>query len=156
SVVRHPRGWPAGTEATCCSARHPPSSELRSAAMTATRRLGVAAALVDGAVVAGDVEVDGEADTVVAVGRSPAGATGLAVPGFVDPQFNGFGGVPFTAPDVDLDGYRHAASVMATTGVTSFLLTIPTVAPDTYAALLPRAAEACAADLGGARALGVH
>jgi N-acetylglucosamine-6-phosphate deacetylase len=48
-------------------------------------RLGVAAALVDGAVVAGDVAV---ADGVVdALGLAGAGA-GLAVPGFVDVQVN--------------------------------------------------------------------
>jgi len=122
--------------------------------MSTTRRLGVAAALVDDRIVPGDVEVSG--DQITGVGCSPAGATGLAVPGFVDLQVNGFGGVPFTDPDVDLDGYRHAAATMARSGVTSFLLTIPTVAPGTYAALLPRAAEACAADLGGARALGIH
>lgn len=122
--------------------------------MTTTRRLGVAAALVDDRIVPGDVAItDGR---VSAVGCAPAGAGGLAVPGFVDLQVNGFGGVPFTDPDVDLDGYRHASTTMARSGVTSFLLTIPTVAPETYARLLPRATEACAADLGGARALGVH
>lgn len=122
--------------------------------MTTTRRLGVAAALVDDRIVPGDVEVTDE--LVTAVGCSPAGVTGMAVPGFIDLQVNGFGGVPFTDPAVDLDGYQRAAAAMARTGVTSFLLTIPTVAPETYAALLPRAAEACAADLGGSRALGVH
>ena len=122
--------------------------------MTTTRRLGVAASLVDDRIVRGDVEITD--DRVHAVGRSPAGPSGLAVPGFIDLQVNGFGGVAFTDPAVDLDGYRHASRTMARSGVTSFLLTIPTVAPDTYATLLPRAAEACATDLGGARALGVH
>jgi N-acetylglucosamine-6-phosphate deacetylase len=124
--------------------------------MTPTRRLGVAAALVDGVIVPGDVEVDSAAGEVLAVGATPAGRSRLAVPGFVDIQVNGFAGVPFTAPDVELDGYRLASSVMAATGVTSFVLTIPTVAPDTYATLLPRSAEACAADLGGAKAIGIH
>lgn len=122
--------------------------------MSASRRLGVAAAVVDGAIVPGDVEVVD--DVVAAVGLSPAGASGLAVPGFVDVQVNGYGGVAFTEPEVDLDGYRHASRTMARSGVTSFVLTIPTVAPDTYAALLPRSAEACRTDLGGARAVGVH
>ena len=122
--------------------------------MTSTRRLGVAAALVDGVIVAGDVEVtDG---TVTAVGCSPAGRSGLAVAGFIDVQVNGYGGVAFTDPQVDLDGYRLASSVMARAGVTSFVLTIPTVAPTTYASLLPRSAEACRTDLGGARSIGVH
>lgn len=121
-----------------------------------TCRLGVAAALVDDVVVPGDVSIDAAAGEVTGVGRSPAGASGLAVAGFVDVQVNGFGGVAFTEPDVDLDGYRTASAALARTGVTSFLLTIPTVAPGTYAALLPRSAEACATDLGGARAIGVH
>jgi N-acetylglucosamine-6-phosphate deacetylase len=124
--------------------------------MSTTRRLGVAAALVDGSIVPGDVEVDAGSGDVVAVGIAPAGRSGLAVPGFVDVQVNGFAGVAFTDPDVDLDGYRSASTAMARTGVTSFVLTIPTVAPGTYAALLPRSAEACRTDLGGARAIGVH
>jgi N-acetylglucosamine-6-phosphate deacetylase len=122
--------------------------------MGTTRRLGVAAALVDGTIVPGDVEI--AEGTVAAVGVSPAARSGLAVAGFIDIQVNGYGGVAFTDPEVDLDGYRHASTTMARSGVTSFVLTIPTVAPDTYASLLPRSAEACRTDLGGARAIGVH
>lgn len=82
--------------------------------------LGVAAALVDGVVVPGDVEVvDG---VITGVGLSPAGRSGLAVPGFVDVQVNGFAGVDFATADVD--GYRTAAEAMARTGVTTFLPTI--------------------------------
>ncbi len=54
-------------------------------------KLGVAAAVVEGMLVPGDVTVqDG---IVTAVGSSPAGPHGLAVPGFVDVQVNGFAGV---------------------------------------------------------------
>ena len=60
-------------------------------------RLGVRAALVGGAEVPGDVEV--EDGRVAAVGLSPAGAAGLAVPGFVDLQVNGFAGVDFLTAD---------------------------------------------------------
>ena len=56
-------------------------------------RLGVEAALVRGELVVGDVEVD--AGRVVGVGRLPAGRSGVAVPGFVDVQVNGYGGVDF-------------------------------------------------------------
>ncbi len=59
-----------------------------------TRRVGVAAALVDGALVPGDVTVAGNG-TIAAVGVAPAGRRGLAVPGFVDLQVNGFAGVDF-------------------------------------------------------------
>ena len=52
-------------------------------------RLGVAAALVGGELVAGDVSV--EDGRIEGVGLAGAG-TGLAVPGFVDVQVNGFAG----------------------------------------------------------------
>jgi N-acetylglucosamine-6-phosphate deacetylase len=115
-------------------------------------RLGVAAALVDGEIVTGDVTVEG--DRVLAVGCSPAGRSGLAAPGFVDLQVNGFAGIDLTVADVD--GYRTAARAMARHGVTSFLATLPTAAPERYAPALAAAEEAARTDLGGARVEGVH
>jgi len=53
-------------------------------------RLGVAAAVVDGALVRGDVAVEG--DVVAGVGLAGAGR-GLAVPGLVDLQVNGYAGI---------------------------------------------------------------
>jgi N-acetylglucosamine-6-phosphate deacetylase len=117
-----------------------------------THRLGVAAALVDGQRVPGDVEVD--AGRVSAVGVGSGGGTGLAVAGFVDLQVNGFAGVDFTA--TDLDGYRRASTAMARTGVTSFLVTIPTSAPDRYDETLDAATAAVRSPLPGARAVGIH
>jgi N-acetylglucosamine-6-phosphate deacetylase len=53
-------------------------------------RLGVAAAVVDGVLVRGDVEIaDG---LVTSVGRS-GGGSGLAIPGLVDLQVNGYAGI---------------------------------------------------------------
>jgi N-acetylglucosamine-6-phosphate deacetylase len=115
-------------------------------------RLGVAAALVEGQIVAGDVEVDG--GSVVSVGGSPAGASGLAVPGFVDVQVNGFAGVDFSRSD--LGGYRTASTALAATGVTSFLATIPTAAPETYPEALATASAAVDEGGPGARVVGVH
>lgn len=90
-------------------------------------RLGVAAALVDREVVQGDVEVsDG---VIVAVGVTSAGGSGVAVPGYVDLQVNGFGDVDFLAADVD--GYRQAADVLLSTGVTAFQPTLVTSPVDT-------------------------
>ncbi|HEY6960312.1 MAG TPA: N-acetylglucosamine-6-phosphate deacetylase [Gaiellaceae bacterium] len=85
-------------------------------------RLGVEAALVDGVFVAGDVEVaDG---CVVAVGLGGGAGRGFAVPGFVDLQVNGFGGVDFL--DADSDGYRRAGEALLQTGVTAYLPTLIT------------------------------
>ncbi len=85
-------------------------------------RLGVAEALVAGQVVRGDVEIsDG---VVTSVGVLPAGRSGVAVPGFIDLQVNGFGDVDFLTADVD--AYRHAGEVLLTTGVTAFQPTLVT------------------------------
>src|SRR5579862_8735816 len=85
-------------------------------------KLGVAAAIVDGTLVPGDVEVsDGR---IVRCGLASAGGRGLAVPGFVDLQVNGFGGVDFL--DADTDGYRRAGDALLETGVTAYLPTLIT------------------------------
>ena len=90
-------------------------------------RLGVAAALVGGELVAGDVSV--EDGRIEGVGLPGAG-TGTAVPGFVDVQVNGFAGVDFlTASPAD---YVTAAEALAATGVTAYLPTFITAPPDAY------------------------
>lgn len=114
-------------------------------------RLGVAGALVDGELVAGDVEVAGA--QVAAVGLAPAGARGLAVPGLVDLQVNGFGGADFLAADAA--GYRRAGEAMAGTGVTAYQPTLITSPLETYEAALAEA-RAAANTTGGPRILGVH
>ena len=53
-------------------------------------KLGVAAAVVDGSLVRGDVEI--ENGTIVAVGLA-GGRSGIAIPGLVDLQVNGFRGI---------------------------------------------------------------
>ncbi len=85
-------------------------------------RLGVEAALVDGALLPGDVElIDGR---LTAAGLPSPGGRGIAVPGFVDLQVNGFGGVDFL--DADADGYRQAGAALLETGVTAYLPTLIT------------------------------
>ena len=85
-------------------------------------RLGVEAALVDGLLVRGDVELsDGR---VVGIGLAAPNGRGIAVPGFVDLQVNGFGGVDFL--DADADGYRRAGEALLETGVTAYLPTLIT------------------------------
>jgi N-acetylglucosamine-6-phosphate deacetylase len=85
-------------------------------------KLRVEAALVDGLLVKGDVEVlDGR---IATVGVGSPGGHGIAVPGFVDLQVNGFGGVDFL--DADADGYRRAGEALLETGVTAYLPTLIT------------------------------
>lgn len=85
-----------------------------------TRRLGVRTVLVDGALIHGDVEIaDGQ---IIMVGCSPAGRSGLAVPGYVDLQVNGFGGVDFLAADEI--SYRTAGAALARYGVTAYQPTL--------------------------------
>ena len=79
-------------------------------------RLGVGAALVDGTLVLGDVEItDGR---VTAVGLSSANGQGIASAGFVDLQVNGFAGVDFFSADAD--GYRRAGLALLECGVTAY------------------------------------
>lgn len=85
-------------------------------------RLGVEAALVDGRLVPGDVALDG--DRIVAVGLGGARGRGIAVPGFVDLQVNGFAGIDFLGTDAD--GYAAAGEALLESGVTSYLPTFIT------------------------------
>ena len=95
-------------------------------------RLGVEAAIVDGVLVLGDVEIaDGR---IAEVGLASPGGRGMAVPGFLDLQVNGFGGVDFS--EADADGYRRAGEALLETGVTSFLPTFVTAPEDRLLAAL--------------------
>ena len=110
-------------------------------------RLGVEAALVDGRLLPGDVALD---DGVVsAVGLEPGG-TGIAAPGFVDLQVNGFAGVDFLGADGD--GFATAGEALLETGVTAYLPTLITSAEDD----MLRALGAIPDGNHGPRILGVH
>src|SRR3954468_2735393 len=110
-------------------------------------RLGVEAALVDGRLLAGDVSVD---DGVVCeVGLSGAGS-GIAAPGFIDLQVNGFAGVDLMA--TDHEGYVRVGEALLATGTTAFQPTFVT-APE---AALMDALRAMPAGGIGARVLGAH
>ena len=111
-------------------------------------RLGVEAALLDGVLVPGDVAF---ADGYLAeVALSRRNGRGIAVPGFVDLQVNGFGGVDFAVADAE--DYRRAGEALLATGVTAFQPTFITAPePELVSALRRLPAEPI-----GPRLLGAH
>jgi N-acetylglucosamine-6-phosphate deacetylase len=111
-------------------------------------RLGVEAALVDGQLLPGDVEVLG--GRIAGFGLASPNGNGVAVPGFVDLHVNGFAGVDFLSADTD--GYRQAADAILETGVTAFLPTFITSPEEQLLAAL----REVPADSDGARVLGAH
>jgi N-acetylglucosamine-6-phosphate deacetylase len=111
-------------------------------------RLGVRAALVRGRLVPGDVEVvDGR---IAAYGLTSLNGRGIASPGFVDLQVNGFGGVDFL--DADTDAYARAGDSLLETGVTAYLPTLITAPEDRLIAALSEIVEGGR----GPRILGAH
>src|SRR3954468_1466980 len=112
-------------------------------------RLGVEAALIDGVLVAGDVEIaDGR---IAAFGLGGKRSRGFAVPGFVDLQVNGFGGVDFL--DADAAAYRRAGDALLETGVTAYL---PTLITSPEEQVLAAMREVPTGDAARPRILGMH
>ena len=95
---------------------HPARARGRPRARGAGVRLGVEAALVDGLLVPGDVEIADGAVTGIGLASRNGRSRGIASPGFVDLQVNGFGGVDLLATDAE--GYRLAGEALLETGVT--------------------------------------
>jgi N-acetylglucosamine-6-phosphate deacetylase len=91
------------------------------------------------------VAVDG---TVAAVefGAEPGAPDALLSPGLVDLQVNGWAGHDVNAPDVDATTIGRLARALLELGVTRFLPTIVTAAPDAMLRAVATVAEACAAD----------
>jgi len=111
-------------------------------------RLGVEAAVIEGVVVPGDVAISN--GTISDVGLGKRSGRGIAVPGFIDLQVNGFGGVDFATADAD--GYRHAGKSLLETGVTAFQPTFITAPEEDLVAALNAIPSAPA----GPRILGAH
>jgi N-acetylglucosamine-6-phosphate deacetylase len=113
-------------------------------------RLGVEAALVRGRLVPGDVEI--EDGLVAGYGLAPANGVGrgIAIPGFLDLQVNGFAGVDLL--DADAAGYRRAGEALLETGVTAYLPTFITAPEEQVLAAL----AGVPVDGPGPRILGVH
>lgn len=113
-------------------------------------RLGVAAAVVDGAIVRGDVELaDGR---VAAVGRPGAGS-GIAIPGLVDLQVNGYAGIDVLAAEPG--ELVELGRALARDGVLAYQPTLVSAPPEATREALSTIGQALA--LGGpSRILGAH
>jgi N-acetylglucosamine-6-phosphate deacetylase len=111
-------------------------------------RLGVEAALIGRRLVRGDLEIVD--DRIAAYGLQGANGRGIAAPGFVDLQVNGFGGVDFL--EADADGYRRAGEALLETGVTAYQPTFITAPEETLLEALGEVPDAHE----GPRILGVH
>jgi N-acetylglucosamine-6-phosphate deacetylase len=100
-------------------------------------RLGVEAAVVRGELVQGDVEVvDGVVD---AVGLENGARGGIAIPGFVDIQVNGYAGVDFLA--ASRADYERAGEALLEGGVTAYQPTFITAPEETLVGVLREVPE---------------
>ncbi len=123
----------------------------RSTQRSSWRRLGVGAAFVDGALVTGDVAVsDGE---IVAIGLSGAG-TGIAIPGFVDNQINGYYGVDLL--NAEVDEIVEMGEALLHDGVVAYQPTLITSDFTQLRQAAARISEARQRRTTGARILGMH
>ncbi len=116
-----------------------------------SKRLGVAAAFVDGRLIEGDASVrDGEIEAFGLTGHGE----GVAVPGLLDTQVNGYAGVDVLDPDGDRLAEMGAA--LLRDGVTAYQPTLVTAPEQDMIAALRTIAEL--PDLSGqsAAVLGVH
>ncbi|MDE3093777.1 MAG: N-acetylmuramic acid 6-phosphate etherase [Acidobacteriota bacterium] len=117
----------------------------------ASRRLGVAAAFVDGELVEGDVEVD--AGRIVGVGL-PGEGRGIAVAGFVDAQINGYFGIDLL--NADVEEILAMGEALARDGVVAYQPTLITSDIEQLRRATARVAEARRRVTSGARILGTH
>jgi N-acetylglucosamine-6-phosphate deacetylase len=111
-------------------------------------RLGVGAALVHGELVPGDVDI--EDGRIEAVGLMPRKSANVAIPGFVDLQVNGYGGVDFLA--ASQEDYSRAGEALLLAGVTAYQPTFITSAEAAVVEALRTMPETAS----GPRILGVH
>ncbi len=112
-------------------------------------RLGVAAAVVDGSLVRGDLEI--EDGRIVAVGLD-GGRSGLAIPGLVDLQVNGFRGIDVLG--ATSDEIASLGVELARTGVLWYQPTLVTAPAELTRLALATIGESMGGP--GARILGAH
>ena len=96
------------------------------------KRLGVAAACIGGVLVPGDVAIVG--DRISAIGLSGPGS-GLAIPGFVDAQVNGYAGIDVMSAEPE--ALVELGQALLRDGVAAYLPTLITGDPDELAGGAP-------------------
>jgi N-acetylglucosamine-6-phosphate deacetylase len=111
-------------------------------------RLGVEAALVRGELIPGDVEI--EDGRIEAVGLKGGTRGNVAIPGFVDLQVNGYGGVDFLS--ATQGDYSRAGEALLLAGVTAYQPTFITSAETAVIDALHAMPDAAS----GPRILGAH
>ena len=99
------------------------------------------------------VRLEIEGVHIVAVERLPMADPGLPIvsSGWIDLQCNGALGHDFSDPEADFD---EVPSFLARNGVTGYLATVITAAPESYPAVLARLRDLSA--IPGSRFLGIH
>jgi N-acetylglucosamine-6-phosphate deacetylase len=93
----------------------------------------------------------------VAPARAEQGEGGvLSIPGFVDLQVNGFGGVDFSDPNLGESELKEAWRALLRLGTAAFLATMITSPVDVYRRNLPLLVNALESDEFRGRVLGIH
>lgn len=117
-------------------------------------RLGVAAALVRGRWIRGDVDVEATDGRLNAIALTPPVGSKLLVSGFIDRQINGFAGVDFrSAHETD---YARVGEALLSTGVTRYHPTLYSSSVSQYCEALAVLAQVHHRRPPGAMALGAH
>lgn len=80
----------------------------------------------------------------------------MSIPGLVDLQVNGYGGVNFSSPDLTLDSVQATTQALARRGTQAYCPTVITSPPEVYRHVLPLLADAIRVQAGGGRLLGLH
>ena len=80
----------------------------------------------------------------------------VEVPGFVDLQVNGFGGVDFSSPDLSEEGFVRVCRALAARGTAMFLPTLVTAPTEVYERNLPLMAKLMKRPEIGRHAPGFH
>jgi len=78
------------------------------------------------------------------------------LPGFVDLQVNGYGGVDFSSPDLTAEAAVYAFRLLLATGTVAFLPTVITSPLENYARNLPLLADLLSSPEFRGRVLGLH